>query len=394
MPQDIFSLSAEGFWFASIFIVNMMFCHVGNDLISEHENKLIIEGNLEMSMSLWQQLVLIPTTMKITNKHKLAPFARAAISDQLSSSSNDVDIISFHICLLLHASMEILEKCSEKNVGPSTMAVVKKWFDLMSMTAKSSLFSEAKDSVKTEFKDLLDHLEEDILDIEDSIGRQEHPYFSHEILFIRIAHMICFYCKNNLTAKFPSWRHAPIQANDNDMSKWESLSGELFKEIFSLDCFVTDSDYFSFLELPYQELEQCISSESPSVGHMHVKVLEAIHNYMQSHIKNSLKSDWESEAPEMEENNVIAYTFFCENYRSKFNGRKKQRTHYMKNRNPANQYKAKQKYLFHRDLFVMGTESYFFKGSIPNAKAIKKFQLDYPVQNELDGESDEATAII
>jgi hypothetical protein len=54
------------------------------------------------------------------------------------------------------------------------------------------------------------------------------------------------------------------------MSKWESLSGELFKEIFSLDCFVTDSDYFSFLELPYQELEQCINSESPSVGHMHV----------------------------------------------------------------------------------------------------------------------------
>ena len=42
----------------------------------------------------------------------------------------------------------------------------------------------------------------------------------------------------------------------------------------------------------------------------------------------------------------------------------------------------------------MGTESYFFKGSIPNAKAIKKFQLDYPVQNELDSESGEVTARI
>ena len=297
MANSIFSLSAEGYWFASVFCTNMMFCHLGKELISTSPQHLVKQGNLEMSMSVWHQHVLVPTTMYVTQHHEMPSFARTALQDHNALDSCN-RVIALHVCLLLHASKEIIAQCQLKNVGVKTLEEVQKWFDLMSEMANSSLFDAAPESLKTKFQELL---EDDIPNNEDSIGKQEYPYFCHEILFLRIAHMIFFYCKNNLESGFPNTRYASIQANDVDMKNWEELSGELFQHTFSLDRTSSDIEHYAFLNLPYDKLMVCIEqSDSPSAAHMHVNVLHAIHEVVGQNLSNSLRSDWETEAPILE----------------------------------------------------------------------------------------------
>jgi len=379
MANSIFSLSAEGYWFASVFCTNMMFCHLGKELISTSPQHLVKQGNLEMSMSVWHQHVLVPTTMYVTQHHEMPSFARTALQDHNALDSRN-RVIALHVCLLLHASKEIIAQCQLKNVGVKTLEEVQKWFDLMSEMANSSLFDAAPESLKTKFQELL---EDDIPNNEDSIGKQEYPYFCHEILFLRIAHMIFFYCKNNLESGFPNTRYASIQANDVDMKNWEELSGELFQHTFSLDRTSSDIEHYAFLNLPYDKLMVCIEqSDSPSAAHMHVNVLHAIHEVVGQNLSNSLRSDWETEAPILELFMPFAKTQFDEKYKPVFFNRKKQRTYYMKIRNQTKAYKPKQKYMFQRDKFMMGCESCYWKNKTGSGRATGEFQFVYPELEE------------
>jgi hypothetical protein len=395
MENSILSLSAEGYWLASVFCTKMMFCHLGKELISTSPQRLVKQGNLEMSMSLWHQHVIIPTNRFVTHHHKIPTFAQTALQERNVLDSRNC-AVALHVCLLLHASREIMAQCRENNVGRKTLEEVNKWFVLMSETANSALFEAAPDRFKTEFQELL---QDDLPNEENSMGKQEYPYFRHEILFLRIAHMIFFYCRNNIESGFSNSRHASIQANDIDMTNWEELSGELFQHTFSLDRTSPDIDHFAFLQLPYEKLVACIdNSDSPSAAHMHVNVLHAIHDVVQRNLRNSLHSDWETEAPLLELFMPFAKTQFDEKYKPMFFNRKKQRTHYMKNRNQAKAYKKKQRYLFQRDKFIMGCESCYWKNRSPSGRAMGEFQFVYPQleenlaveENDEEGENTES----
>lgn len=315
MADSIFSLSAEGYWFASVFRTHMMFCQSGKELISTSPQSLVKEGNLEMSMSLWHQHVLIPTTKFVMHHHKIPTFAQMALEEQSVLDSRNC-AVALHVGLLLHASRDITEFCSQNDVGQKTVEEVCKWFVVMSEITNSSLFKAAPEILKENFRELLDS---DILNQEDSIGKQEYPYFCHEILFLRIAHMIYFYCKNNLESGFPHSRFASIQVNVNDMTNWEELSGELFQHTFSLDCTSSDIEHFAFLNLPYDKLITCIEqSDSPSATHMHVNVLHTIHVVVGKNFSKSLRSDWATEAPLLELFMPFAKTRFDDKYKPVF----------------------------------------------------------------------------
>ncbi len=375
MADSIFSLSAEGYWFASVFCTNMMFCHLGKQLISTSPERLVKQGNLEMSMSLWHQHVLVPTTRFVTEHHNIPSFARKALQEPNVLDSRNC-AVALHVCLLLHASREIIEFCRLNDVGQITVEEVRKWFVLMSETTNSSLFKAAPDILKENLRECLEY---DIPNEQDSVGKQEYPYFCHEILFLRIAHMIYFYCRNNIESGFPHSRFASIQVNGNHMTKWEEHSGELFQHTFSLDRTSSDIDHFSFLNLPFDKLVTCIEeSDSPSIAHMHVNVLHAIHEVVGKNFYKSLRSDWEIEAPILELFMPFAKTRFDEEYKPVFYSRKKQRTNYMKNRNQEKAYKKKQKYPFQRDKFIMGCESYYWKNMSPSGRAMDEFKFVYP----------------
>jgi hypothetical protein len=191
MADSIFSLSAEGYWFASVFCTNMMFCHLGKELISTSPQRLVKQGNLEMSMSLWHQHVLVPTTRFVTQHHNIPSFAQKALQEPNVLDSRNC-AVALHVCLLLHASREIIEFCRLNDVGQITLEEVRKWFVLMSEITNSSLFKAAPDILKENFREFLEYV---VPNEQDSIGKQEYPYFCNEILFLRIAHMIYFYCR-------------------------------------------------------------------------------------------------------------------------------------------------------------------------------------------------------
>ena len=145
--SEIFSMSADGYWFASVFCTQMMLCHVQNGM----DTKPVQQGNLEMSLSVWHDHVLRPAAKYVTENHEIPSFAQKAIDTHRSYGQRNV-AIALHISLLVHASKEILEQCTEQNVGPNTMKEVKKWFELMAETADSSLYRQAPARLKAEME--------------------------------------------------------------------------------------------------------------------------------------------------------------------------------------------------------------------------------------------------
>jgi hypothetical protein len=70
----------------------------------------------------------------------------------------------------------------------------------------------------------------------------------------------------------------------------------------------------------------------------------------------------------------------------------------MKNRNQAKAYKKKQRYLFQRDTFIMGCESFYWKNRSPSGRAMGEFQFVFPQveenmaveENDEEGENTES----
>lgn len=390
MANSIFALSAEGIWFASVFCTQMMFCFVD---IHDQPEPLVLEGNLEMSMHLWHQLVVIPTTQYVTEQHSMPYFARKAMRClNLSGSSNTA--IALHVGLLVQAWKELLRECRLKRVGPDTFQEIKKWHRLMSKTACSSLFRAAPDDVKTQFKELL---ETDLSSDVALTGRQEHPHFSHEILFLRIAHMIFFYCKNDLRSGFPNHNDAEkvVEVDFTNMMRWERLSGQLFVDIFSLNGLSDETDdsdtdefanQFDFLQLPFEKLDALMNmNNSPSFGHLHHTVSLAFHEKVQ---RNILNSSYHDNHPEGDKLHLIltgALSKFKKEYNDKFKSRKGYRFWYHRNRNPSKSYYKKQRYEYLRDIFIMGSESYHHKRNTAIGRARGDiFAFEYPRYNAVE----------
>ena len=385
-PKSIFSLSADGLWFASVFCTHMMFCRALKELQIVCPIKM---GNIEMSMSVWHREVLIPITKFIAESHKMPSFAEKALSE-LESLGSFNGAITLHVCLLFHAGKEILQECRGNNVGPKTLEEVSKWFDLLSEIANSSLFAAAPPSLKAKFIKLL---QEDLPSEKDAFGKQEHPYFFHDILFLRIAHMIFFYCRNNLLSGFANSKEAHIQVNRNDMEMWETLSCQIFQDTFNLNSGYDRIDGFAFINLGNEEVTHLIQDEIyPSPAHVHIDMLNYIREVVQTEFINSLQSDWNTDAPKLLHLLSVTEMRFEKNFKKVFHNRTKQRTWYMKNRKSKQKYKNKQRYAFQRDRFIMGCQSWYWKNRTAAGRAAGKFQFTYPdpeVQGDESDNSDE-----
>ena len=370
-PNDIFSLSAEGYCLSSAFCTHMMLCHVFNEVTPNP----VQEGNLEMSLHLWHEKVLRPTVKHITERHQIPTFAQKAMEILSLYEGPGNRAILLHISLLHHASKEILEQCNKGNFGKKTLQEVKYWFQIMESTMNIPNFSKVPECFREAFEQTVHaHLP----GIRQCDGKQEHPYFSHETLFLHISHMVFFYCKNNITNDFPNINiGVTIEVEDEEMFEWERLSGDMFVEIFDLKDGYTNTNGFAIFELPYEELAQTIlAGESPSVGKLHVDVQLAIHKYVEENLKTSCPLDWVNEIESLTDFMAHAKHLFDEKYKALFNNRKKQRTHYMKKRNQSVTYKSKQKYSFMRYVFLMGGKSTFFEAKHVRAKQKKEFQFD------------------
>jgi hypothetical protein len=384
MSRGIFNLSAEGCWFASVFCTQKMFNHVSDALPPE---MLVKQANLEMSMSVWHKHVVVPTTNYVTGRHTIPGFAEKALG-RLKKLGPCNKAIALHLSLLIQAWKALIKACKETLVGPNTLDEIRNWISFMSITKDSSLFDATPPALRAQFLELF---EVDLPRSVDSVGRQEHPHFSHEILFLQIAHMIWFYCKNNLNSDFPNIRDSSrlVVTHDNEMSEWERLSGELFQEIFSLDGAIEEWDHFEYIQLPYDMLHELVEKDdAPSVGHLHSFVLSAFHNFVQSNIYNSLPSQWQNEGPILQSVMIFSETKFVIKYKDVFKNRKSTRNHYMKNRTTAKEYKPKQRYYFQRDIFIMGLDSHHYKNTTDTGRAMSKFQFIYPASECITGVMD------
>lgn len=382
-PNDIFALSPEGYCLSSAFCTHMMLCHVFNEVPPNP----VQEGNLEMSLHLWHEKVLRPTLKHITERHQTPTFSKKAMEILSSYDGPGNRAILLHISLLHHASKEILEQCNKGNFGKKTLEEVKYWFQLMESTMKTPLFKKVPECFREAFAQTVDvHLPGN----HQCDGKQEHPYFSHETLFLRISHMIFFYCKNNITNDFPNINiDVTIEVEDDEMLEWEALSGDMFFHLFDLCDGNTNANGFAIFELPYEELAQTIKAgESPSVGKLHIDVQSAIHKYVEENLKTSLQVDWVNEIESLTDFMAHAKHLFDEVYKDLFNNRKKQRTHYMKTRNQSVPYKSKQKYSFVRYVFLMGKKSPSFEAKDVRAKQKKEFQFDLSFLRQVDASED------
>jgi len=386
MSRGIFNLSVEGYWFASVFCTQKMFNHVSEALPPE---MLVKQKNLEMSMSVWHKHVLVPTTNYVSSQHKIPVFAKKALRE-LKKLGPCNKAIALHLSLLIQAWKALIKACKETLVGPHTLEEIRNWISFMSITKESTLFQAAPSVMRTQFLELF---EVDLGRSVDSIGRQEHPHFSHEILFLQIAHMIFFYCKNNLNSDFPNVRDSSclVETQYNEMKEWETQSGELFQELFTLDGAIDEWDHFEYIQLPYDKLHELMEkNDAPSVGHLHSSVLSAFHSFVQSNIYNSLPSEWVKEGPNLQAVMSFSETKFDGKYKDVFKNRKGQRNHYMKKRTTTKKYKPKQKYYFQRDVFIMGLESYHYKNTTDTGKAMSKFQFIYPLSESINNGLEES----
>jgi len=414
MSKKIFTLSAEGYWFASVFCINMMFCHIGADPNNNNNNESNPNNNnnnesesgidpamqqmyLKMSMAAWHECVLIPMAKEITKQHKIPPFAEKALKDVNHFSSCNT-AIALHMSLLFHASTALIKQCRKKMVGHQTLEEIEKWFQLISQTASSDLFKAAPDGLKGELQKLI---KVKLPTKKDCNGRQEHPHFSHEILFIQIAHMIWMYCKNNLNSDFPhlSSRDNPnvtgIVVDDSYMTTWERLSGRLLEDIFCLNDFNVDSIHFDFLDLPYEELIQEMDDKiRPSVGKWHEEVLNLIFKTVQRNIMCSVPSEYHTEDEKLI-NMLKRAEEFKKQYTDVLKNRTKQRTHFLKNRKTQKKYKSIPKHHYQRDRFIMGRQSYFVKNATiitPQGKKRSHYEFVYPEYVDAPAEESEESS--
>jgi hypothetical protein len=378
IPDDIMDIDVEGIFLS---------CIVGTKLMLSNENSWsgnrdpLVSGNLVKRVSIWHKYSLTPAMKDISEKHEVPLFAKQVVQEFLKGNPHPV---SLHIHLLCNASKHIEIQC-EQGVGLNTSRRVKKWIKMMKKTKESVLFDNASEEVKTKFSQSLQRLDWSVRN--GPRTEEEHPFFNHEVLFIKVAHMVYFYVRSNEDKRIPHTIYATVTVDEREMGIWENLSGILLEKILKTNSHVlgvTDESTVAILpfthiiELPYQELkEEIMENRIPAVDKLHKCVMTAMCSALQKiTVEYDLQLVDQLEDQLNDLRDLFATAHANNEYAKKVsNNREKNRRSDLRKQNKQRTYTPRDPTFFQRDIFIMGNLSAYYKVCTPIGRAAKLFRI-------------------
>ena len=343
---------------------------------------------LEKRMSTWSQEVVVPELDEMVKNHKMPDFA----SEVVNTSSFPSPAL-LHTRLLTNASKHLIELC-RSGLGAKTMEKIKDWFRMMETTSSSRLCELPPRSVETKITDVIHDFRQFEINNE-SLGESganndhpEYPYFDPHSLYIQVAYMVYFYTNSREIARPPSTSVGlrKTRTSRNFMYDWESLSGELFDQIFKIythglhiaDAPVTRDYHFSLIKLPYTKLRKHVMAKGvPSVDVLHNMVMCTLSSKMSdiSTKHPSSKAKWRIQ--------TYRWTMLCAKATSKglkfskSTGRNREKVlkNYIKC-SGTKPYKPRSPDYFERDIHIMGKmSSLYYLHFDPVGKVAKQFMI-------------------
>ena len=381
--NDIFGPMPLAFWFSTVFGTKMMLLRISKLWKETCPIKL---SNFDKRVSSWHTKSLIPLTKHFTEKYKLPIFAVKAV-DAASNLDFDLDVPKcLHILLLQEASKEILDIWGKGAVGEDTAKKVSEWFTLMESVVESRLFGDVQDLIETE--DFLGVLESYSVN-KDRIksALSERPFFDPQTLFIMVAHMVymCTQCTQH--GGLSSIKTTKLSSSEEDIDKWEEVSGSMFADIFRVDEHQMKKNWededWTIFALPYKSMKEAtLRLVIPSPATMHDSVIQAMmaqfqkkaqHNFVTTYEGNQLihldSMNGQTKSAHIQcVNQSKSSEKFRKNYVMK---RKREKLNEQdelgagldvaRSRKPKGKYDAKPPTKFQRDIFLMGPHSRFHK---------------------------------
>lgn len=383
--SNIMNANPEAQFLAGVFATRLMLSTGWSCLEKQGMSELC-----DMQIARWDAGVVNPVMKQLVETHKVPSFAKEVVNNNKLAEN----IPGLHIHLLACASRDILQECKrETGLGSDTFELVGKWFTMMRSTKNSSLYENAPIAEQHRLNSVIRDFNSHMVGEHTGIG-QEHPFFDPEIIFIYVAHLVFFYTKSDQEDCLPSTEFTKLHADASEMQQWEKLSGELFEEIFKINCHglgvieqhgVSDKDYrFAMINLPYEELKkELATNDIPSVMNLHISVMQKMYAKLSSisscHSWYYHVNSWK-EVGKFEKFCGMAYQQFEEMRQIHGNKDKNLKWRLKERKKQAHKkpYKPKSitKYQCLRDVFVMGnSSSIYFRTSTPLGRATKKFKL-------------------
>lgn len=344
---------------------------------------------LEKRISAWSREVVVPELDEIVKNHKMPDFAREVVK----TSSDPPSPALLHTRLLINASKHLIELC-RSGLGAKTIEKIKEWFGVMATTSSSRLCELPPGSEETKITNVIHDFRQFEIHNE-SLGESgankdhpEYPYFDPHSLYIQVAYMVYFYTNSREIARPPFTSVGSVQTptRRNFMYDWESLSGELFDQIFRIcthglhiaDEHVKRDYHFSLIKLPYTELREHVMAKGvPSVDVLHNMVMCTLSSKMSdiSTLQPSSRVRWRIQ--------TYQWTMLCAKATSKGlkfskstgQNREKALKNYIKC-SGTKPYKPRCPDYFERDIHIMGKlSSLYYLHFDPVGKVAKPFVI-------------------
>ncbi len=379
MNDAILGASLEAIWFSTVFATKMVLIQM--DKWTTNETK---KANMLKVISQWHEVILMPVTKMVTDRHQIPSIEFAFLSDKDNHFVKSGDMISQHVCLYSKISKYILDKV-RSGIGSKTLEEVTNWFRLMDMTSTSKLCENASEQVTASLKKSIQEFED--MDIEEvsmnATSQTEYEFFDSPMLFILVGHLINMYSICDAPHKLPHSSQACMRVSFTHYKNWEELSGMLYCDVFNLPLHgiwlsdgkskIPDSP-FAMMELPYNQLfaENASDDILPSIMDLHDEVIQLTLKGIQVRLMTPESLVYRDELKQVE------YIFkkchmLHDEHTPQLNRRNRQMRYYQRHHDTDKPYCPQDPDKLQRDTFVMG--EYSHKKPI-SKRGKRRFKID------------------
>ena len=401
---EILGLNAETIWFGSLFAMQTMLSG-----FKEWELDKICNGNEDIAgdfarrVSFFHEKTLIPVTQYVKNNHKPPSFAVDVLKCMSSHGRNQ--IFDLHAKLLCGAS-EKLVKCYDKDCGRSVAAEIEKWFAVLK-DAVEAFVPFASDDTITELQQVVEayELKEDVSSGSSSNEHENEEevsvFFCHKFLFIRVAYMVEFYTNASAKMKTQAMEYTFLALGNDQRKRWGSFSGNLIQGLFQHDCGLTVLDRematkgyiekciekgkfkFPMIDyLPYRELADCNwkNRGQLSLSELQESVLCQMFGNIRAKCLNEMRqSNGKGDRHQLKQLEKIfsVAVHTAEKELHTLRNREKVRKCLKKKKviqsRPRRNRKRQGPEIFMWDVFIMGSNSYFYQFRDISGTALREF---------------------
>lgn len=390
---DILKLSLHGVWITSTVATKFMLSKFV-DWSSNGENSATAASDLVKRVSVWQSCVsrfdkqLEQSILKCDSSSNQVPFFALDVFDNHKlrelESHPDQSIFDLTVELLSKASQS-LNDCLRLGLGPKTSEYIGKWFCVMK-TVKNCMTPHTSTSSLNGLVNEIRRYRGLEQSNRESTSNEEYLFFNHEILFFLVMHMVSFFTcteqDNDDTMNVGDQRVKKLVVDMDTMANWEYISGCIVSQAFNLSTHGLtvsgDNQHpFAIINLPYANFKEKTRQNrgTPPVLDMHLMILgqmiSSLHSlsynpegmFMPGNIDLQELSNLNSLFESMKKAFKRVNSTIC--------GREKFRRFYRKNRP---KYSPIHPSFFQRDMFVMGTQSYFYLFTHPLGETLREIQ--------------------